>query len=110
MVMIYVIHPQAANVIVHVKRAEEIFYPQEARVKRACQNPTKLIVTDVKIVIICIHCVSVSSCHSVEIWIDACQKIIVDFIEVVVLPLAEVKFISHSVSQEACVVSNVTQA
>lgn len=110
MVVIDVIHSQAAYMIVDIERSEEVFYAKESCIERASQYPAEFIVSDVEVVIVCIHSISVSSCHSIEIWVDAYQEIVVDFIEIVVLPLAQVEFVSHAVSQEACISADVAQA
>ena len=72
--------------------------------------PIAGVVSFVQVTVICIHRTSVGNGNARNVWTYIAEKVVIDFVQVVVLVAVEVQFKGHSVGQEAGIDPEVAQA
>lgn len=109
-VRINLIYTQIAYVVDGINGTEEIVDSDEAQVFAAGKHPSQVIVSFVQVSVVGIHGPAVGNGYSRHVRTYVVQKIVVDFIQVVVLVCTQMQLKCHTVCQETCVDPEVSQA
>jgi len=93
-----------------IDRAIEIFSSEEIAILTACEHVIQVFIADVKQRVVLFDGIAVAEHDIVHNAVDGIEEIEVDFIDIVILCGAEVKFIGHTVAQESCMIANCAGA
>lgn len=84
-----------------INRTVEIVYLCKSSVLVAVQYPTHIIVTHIEQIIVAIHCPLFAAQNIVHQVANGVDKIVIDFVCIVALSVAQVQFVRHLIGKEA---------
>ena len=93
-----------------VDGAVEVVHTHEAAVLRSREYPAEVVVAVVQELVVAVYGRGISAHHIVHDVTDIVDKVVVHLVCIVVLHLAEVEFVGHTVGDEAGVLAYFTAA
>ena len=85
----------------------EVLPFQEPLELAATEHIAKVLVADVKQIIVVVDCVVVAKDHVVDDFVDVPEKVVVDLIDINPLLAGQIQFVTHPVGEEASFTTNL---
>ena len=91
---------------IRIDGAEEIVQRNECQILGLRHDVAQVVVAVIEVIVVPVDILGITVNHLIHDGIDRCNEIIVDLIAVLNLLRREVKLVSHTIGQEACVLAD----
>ena len=100
------INTELPFIVLRVNGTVEIFRFQEATILRTGKYPAKVVIADIKKIVITLQSIIIPSYHIIHQITDIVDKVIIHFVYIIILLRTEFQLICHTVGKETSVLSH----